>query len=196
MIRPSATEIDRLKQVAQEVRDSTEESGFYVDVAVGQHEAFTQSEGPASLLERTLVLDAAQRGASQAGFGIERVSGSLDLLATGGTTLRRYRVKRITLNKEGVYGAICGAGSALLVSDPLSIFTEEKWIFGYITADDHTIDSLVAAEIVGWDGDGPVRLRFGTVIDLSEHKPPRGFVSTDEGLDGFEDHGKSSREVG
>jgi len=167
-----------------------------VDVAVGQHDAFTQSEGPASLLERALVLDAAQRGASQAGFGIERVSGSLDLLAAEDATLRRYRIKRVTLDKDGNYGAICGAGSALLTSDPDSLFVEEKWIFGYTTADDHTIDSLIAAEIVGWDGDGPVRLRFGPVIDLSEHKPPRGFVSTDEGLDGFEDDSESSHETG
>lgn len=189
MVRPSNAEIDGLMQVAREIRDTTDESGYSVDVAVGQHRAFSHSRGPASALERSLVLDAARRGASQAGFGIEDVSGGLDIVTYDDLTLRRYRVKRITVTADGELEAVCGAGSSLIVASPDSIFREEKWVLGFITSGDHTIERLVAAEIVNWRGDGPVRLEFGTVIELTDSQPPRGFVSTDEDLEGFEEDG-------
>ncbi|MGH3793870.1 MAG: hypothetical protein ACRDSP_03170 [Pseudonocardiaceae bacterium] len=102
-------------------------------------------------------------------------------------TVRRYRVKRVKLNAKGDYEVICGAGSSLLVSDDETFFREEKWILGYIMSDDHTIDRLIAAEIVNWRGDGPVYLVLGPIIDLSDDQPSRGFTSTDEGLPGFEE---------
>lgn len=176
-----------LKRVAREIRDSADESGYSVGVAVRQHEAFSHTRGPASALERSLVLDAARRGASQAGLGFEEVSGGLDIITTSGDTIRRYRVKRVRLDAEGDVEVICGAGSSLLVSEPDSLLREEKWVLGYIMSDDHTIERLMAAQVVGWSGDGPVYLQLGPIINLNDHQPPPGFTSTDEGLPGFED---------
>lgn len=187
MVRPSSDEVASLKQVAREIRDTTDESGYRVDVAVGQHRAFSHSRTPASSLERSLVLDAARRGASQAGLGAEEISGGLDIIAMSDATIRRYRVKRVKVTAEGDYEVLCGEGSSLLVSNPEALYREEKWILGYITSDDHTIDRLIAAEIVDWRGNGPVRLVFGILIDLSDDQPPRGFESTDEGLEGFDE---------
>jgi hypothetical protein len=121
-----------------------------------------------------------------AGLGIEEVSGGLDIIAISGDTIRRYRVKRVTVTRDGNYEVVCGEGSSLLVMDPETLFREERWILGYVASGDHTIDRLIAAEIVNWRGTGPVRLVFGTVIDLSDDQPPRGFISTDEELEGFE----------
>lgn len=187
MVRPPESEIAVLRQIAREIRDITDESGFAVGVAVRQHEAFRQTRTPTRSLERSLVLTAARRGASQAGLTFEEVSGSLDMITMSGDTLRHYRVKQVKRTATGEYRVICGAGSSLLVSDPESLFREEKWIFGYTLTDDHTIERLIAAEIVDSRGDGPVRLILGPIINLTDDQTPRGFTSTDEGLPGFED---------
>lgn len=186
MVHPTAREIEALKTVAREVRDTAEESGYSVDRAVGQHASFSRTRGPASALERSMVLDAARKGAIAAGVSSDDVSGGLDLVTFADGVVRRFRVKRMNVTRDGDYEVLCGEGSTLLVSDYESMFREEKWIFGYVMSDDHSIDRLVAAEIVDWRGNGPVRLLFGTIIDLSDDQPPRGFVSTDEGLDGFD----------
>jgi len=195
MVRPLDAEIADLMQVVREIRDTTDESGYSIGVAVGQHGAFTHTRGPASALERSLVLDAARRGASQAGLWVEEVSGSLDIVTSSECAIRRYRVKRVKLNAEGGYEVICGEGSSLLVSDPESLVRQEKWILGYVMSDDHTIDHLMAAEIVDWRGDGPVYLVLGPILDLSDNQPPRGFTSTDEGLPGFEEEDGEAENV-
>ena len=195
MVRPSDDEIDGLLRVAQEIRDSSDESGYAVDVAIAQHDAFTHTRGPASQLERSLISDAARRGAVQAGFSAEEVSGGLDIIAMSDVTIRRYRLKRVRVNAVGQLVAICGVSSTLLVSDPDSMFPQEKWILGYVTSDDHTIDRLFAAEVVDWRGSGPVQLLLGPIIDLSGTQPPRGFVSTDEDLEGFEEDGGHSADA-
>ncbi|WP_300014909.1 hypothetical protein [Pseudonocardia sp.] len=181
------SEIAVLRQVAREIRESTEESGYKVGVAVRQHGAFSQTRGPASALERSLVLEAARRGASQAGLTFEAASGSLDIITNCGDTIRYYRVKHVKLTAAGEYKVICGEGSSLLVTEPESLLREEKWILGYTLSDDHTIERLIAAEIVGWRGEGPVCLTLGSIIVLTDDPSPRGFTSTDEDLPGFED---------
>ncbi len=189
MSRPSIAELDLLRQIAREIRETTDESGYTVDVALRQHPSFTLSRTPASTLERSIVLDAARRGASVAGAGVDEVSGGLDIITTGNGAIRRYRLKRMAVTVSGELEAVCGIGSSLLVSDPESLIPEERWLLGFTTGDDHAIDRLLAAEIVGWRGTGPVHLEFGSIIDLEAKLPPRGFSSTDEGLDGFEDQG-------
>lgn len=186
MNRPSDSEIAQLKQVAREMRESASADGHTVELAIDQNAAFGQSRGPSSGLERALIVDAARRGASQSGLGVDAASGGLDIIGGSDGIVRKYRVKRITRTADGSYDVICGEGSSLLTVEP-SLFAEEKWLLGFITTDEHTIDELVAAEIVGWRGDGPVHLTFGTIIDLSDDQPPRGFTSTDEGLEGFDE---------
>lgn len=187
MVHPSANEVARLKLVAREVRNTADESAYSVDGAIGQNPAFKQSRRPAKVLERELVLDAARRGAAEADLAMSDAQGGLDLIAHSPSCIRTYRLRRVTKTKSGQYQAVCGAGSSLLRSDPGSIFREEKWILGFVIDDDHIVSSLVAAEIIGWSGSGPVTLRFGTIVDLTEAQPPRSFTSTNEGLDGFED---------
>ncbi len=134
-----------------------------------------------------MVLESARRGASQAGLTFDAVSGSLDIITTSGGTIRYYRVKHVKLTAGGDYKVICGEGSSLLTTEPESLLREEKWILGYTLSDDHTVERLIAAEIVGWRGDGPVYLTLGPIIDLSGDPSPRGFTSTDEDLPGFEE---------
>jgi hypothetical protein len=198
MSRPTAAELDVLRTIAREIRDTAEESGYTVSTAIAQHDAFGHSRGPASNLERSLVLDAARRAASQAGAGIDEVAGGgLDIITNGGSAIRKFRVKRVTVNQDDELVVVCGAGSSLLVAEPEGLLRQERWVLGFVTSDDHTVDRLLAAEVVNWTGDGPYRLVFGTVIDLDEELPPQGFQSADEGLDGFdEEEGLGEADLG
>lgn len=198
MSRPTVVELDVLRTIAREIRDTAEESGYTVSTAIAQHEAFGRSRGPASNLERSLVLDAARRGASQAGAGaVEVPGGGLDIMTSGGGAIRMFRVKRVTLSQDNELVVVCGAGSSLLVADPEGLLRQERWVLGFVTSDDHTVDRLLAAEVVNWTGDGPYRLVFGTVIELDEELPPQGFWSADEGLDGFdEEEGLGDTDLG
>lgn len=187
MVRPPDSEIQQLQAVAREMLDSGEESAYLVEVAVDQHPSFANSRRPASAMARELYIDAARRGASQQGLGIDETNGGLDLIAVTGNRIRRYRVKQAERLACGDYKFVVGLGSRLLTSEPDSLLIEERWIVGYLRGDDQTLDEVIAAEVVGSEGDGPVTLLLGTIIQLSTTPPPPGFTSTDEDLPGFGD---------
>jgi hypothetical protein len=193
-----AAELKALKAVAREIHDTAEEAGFTVEAAIAQNKAFRRFRGPASALERSLVLDAARRGASQAGAGVDEVpGGGLDVVTSGGDAIRRFRVKRVTVTQSGELSVVCGAGSSLLVAEPEGLLRQERWVLGFVTSDDHTIERLLAAEVVDWEGEGPYRLIFGTVIELDDEQPPGGFKSSEELLEGFdEDEGLEDADAG
>ncbi|TFV52496.1 hypothetical protein [Blastococcus sp. TF02A-35] len=187
MVRPPETEVHSLKAIAREMSEIGDESGYLVGVATDQHRSFRRTRRPASALERELFLDAARRAASREGFAIEEVSGGVDLIASGGGHLRKYRVKRGTRTADGAYRFVCGLGSSLLTTEVDALFVEERWLLGYISSEDHTLDEIIAAEVVGSEGNGPVTLLLGAVIPLIDMTPPPNFTSTEEGLDGFDD---------
>jgi hypothetical protein len=170
--------------------ESGDESGYLVGVATGQHSAFRRSRRPASALERELFLDAARRAASREGFYLEEANGGVDLIASDGGHLRKYRVKRGARTADGGYKFVCGLGSSLLAIEADALYMETRWLLGYISGDDHTLEEVIAAEVIGTEGNGngPVTLLLGTVIRLTDAPMPPGFTSTDEGLDGFDDH--------
>lgn len=186
MVRPPDSEIHHLKAIAQEMSEIGDESGYLVGVATDQHASFRRTRRPASALARELFVDAARRAASREGFAIDEVSGGVDLITSGGGHLRKYRVKRGTRTADGAYRFVCGLGSSLLTSEIDALFVEERWLLGYISSEDNTLDEIVAAEVVGSEGNGPVTLLLGAVIPLIDMAPPPNFTSTDEGLDGFE----------
>ncbi|WP_375479662.1 hypothetical protein [uncultured Jatrophihabitans sp.] len=167
-------------------------------MATGQHSAFRRSRRPSSALERELYLDAARRAASREGFFPDEANGGLDLIAGDGGDLRKYRVKRGTRTVDGPYRFLCGQGSSLLTSEAGALYTETQWLLGYISSGDHTIEEIIAAEVIGSDGsgNGPVRLRLGTIICLTDSPPSPGFTSTDEGLSGFDDIDEDTEEEG
>jgi hypothetical protein len=192
MVRPPDTEILQLQAIAREMLDSGEESAYLVALAVGQHASFVNSRRPASAMARELYIDAARRGASQQGVGIDETNGGLDLITVSGNRVRRYRVKQAERLASGSYKFVVGLGSRLLTSEPDSLLIEERWILGYLRGDDETLDEVIAAEVVGSEGDGPVTLLLGTIIRLSTAPPPSGFTSTKEDLPGFgEEDGES-----
>lgn len=196
MVHPPEDEVRRLKSVAHEMCESGDESGYLVGVATGQHGSFRHSRRPSSALERELFLDAARGVASREGFFIDETNGGVDLIAGDGGDLRKYRIKRGTRAADGTYRFVCGLGSSLLTAEADSLYSESRWLLGYISGDDHTLEDVIAAEVVGSEGNGPVRLRLGTIIQLTGITPPPGFTSADEGLDGFDEEEGEEGDVG
>jgi hypothetical protein len=193
MVHPSSEERERLLAIAREIRDTGEESGYAVDEAIARHEAFSRGRAPANALERSLIVEAAERGAHAAGMHSKARTGGLELISSDRGSEIRYRVKRGRPNKSGDIEFICASQSSLLVSDPDTLIPCEKWILGYDVDENHALTALLAGRIVSWTGDGPVTLILDSVIDLMETPPPSGFVSTDEGLEGFgDDFGEES----
>lgn len=191
MVHPSTDEIRRLKIVAREMSESGDESGYLVGVATAQHPSFRGSRRPSSALERELFVDAARSAASREAFYVDDTNGGVDLIAVDGDRMRKYRVKRGSKTAAGDYKFLCGLGSSLLTTEPDGLYIEERWVLGYFSSNDHTVDEVIAAEVVGSKGARPATLLLGTIIQLSEVPPPKGFTSTDEGLDGFEDEGEA-----
>jgi len=187
MSHPSDGEIQRLKAVAREMIESGDEAGYLVSVAVAQHSSFDRTRRPSSSMERELFLDAARQAASREGFGIDEPSGGVDLIAADGGCIRRYRIKRGMRTAEGDFKFVCGLGSSLLTADPDTLWLEERWILGYLSSDEHTIEEVIAAQVIGNEGNGPVKLVLGPIIPLSDEALSYGFTSTNEGLDGFGD---------
>ncbi len=171
--------------------EAGDESGYLVGVATANHHAFQRSRRPASSLERELFLDAARAAASREGFFVDEASGGVDLIASNGWHLRKYRVKRGDRTTDGSYRFVCGLGSSLLTTEADTLIVEERWILGYVSSEDHTLDEVIAAAVIGSEGtgNGPVTLLLGPVIPLLDAAPPPGFTSTDEGLNGFDAEG-------
>lgn len=190
---PSTSELDRLHVVAYEVRESLEAEGYLVSVAVDQHQSFTADAVASSALSRAMVKEAARRGAGKAGMHVTPTAGGgLDLDSYDGNIHRSYRVKRANVRADGTYDVVCGLGSSLLHPETTeadgTFFTEERWLLAYTMTDDHTIDELFVAHVVGHEGDGPVHLRLGTPIHLDPTTSPLGFSTDDsDDLPGFED---------
>lgn len=198
MVHPTGDEIRRLKAVAWEMSEGGGESGHLVGVATSQHPSFTNSSRPAGWLERELFLDAARRAAQREGFAVESDNGAFDVVSVGNSRIRKYRVKRGHRTAGGDYRFVCGLGSTLLTTECDLLYVEERWILGYFSTDDHTIDEIIAAEVVGGaeTRTGPVLLRLGAIVNLLDSSPAvsHEFVSTDEGLFGFdndEDEGET-----
>lgn len=187
----SSSEKDRLLRIADEIRESMDAEGYTVGVAIAQNPAFADTRVVTSDMQRSIVMRAARRAASQLGsIGIEPVGTGLDLVSWDGIVQRRYRVKSAPRSSSGEYKVVCGAGSTLLHTDVEDLmWPEERWILGYNTTDDHAINEIFAAEIIDHieTESGPVTLVLGPIYLLTSAPTPSGFTSSDESLEGFED---------
>lgn len=197
MSRPTVAELTRLGIVAGEIMDSLEAHGYLVGSATALHPAFRVGRLPAGALERALVKDAARRGAVKAGMYAEDVVGGLELVSFDETTERRYRVKAATY-RDGEPHIVCGVSSTLL-SNPQEpgMMPIERWVLCFRTDDDATVTEIFAAEIVGHEGDGPVRLILGPPVALDPISPSDGFRPDDDddlGVD-FDDEAGSGEGI-
>ena len=164
--------------------------GWTIDVALGAHHSFTDGKRPESALSRNMVLDAARAAASRQQLSPLPVSGGgLDLRALGDDQVyREYRVKSAKLLDDGTYDVVCGEGSTLLTPPEPGLFVRsERWVLAYVQNDDHTLDEVIAARVVGHHGNSILHLDLADLVSLSPTTTPPAFTSTDEDLDDLDD---------
>lgn len=180
--------LEPLRQVAQEMIDATEADAHTVGAAVAQHPSFSLSGGPRGSLRRALIAVAAQRGASQIGLhSVRKSQDSIEITHVDNLVERLFRLKNVKVDAQGEYVAVCGADSSLLKVDGDKLVVEEKWLLGYTVHDLDMIDDIFVARIRGFIEGKPVKLILDPAIPLQGDKPNGGgFVSKDEGLDGFD----------
>lgn len=158
-----------------------EAEGHAVGTALSQHKAFSRTRVPASSLKRELVLDAARRGATRAQMFSDEVGVGVELISIDGLTQRRYRLKTATY-RDGVPHIMVGLGSSLLDSseEPGGLISSERWVFCFKIDDDAVITEIFVAEIIGHEGDGPVKLLLGPTYLLDPITSPDGFAPGDD----------------
>lgn len=178
-----------LGDVAQEVADVTEADGYLVGNAVATHPSFSRSKAPRGALRRAMVADTALRACSELGLYAEGGPNEMvEIIDIDGTFQHHLRLKHVTRDRYGHYIALCDPESSLLRTDDEALLPQQKWVMGYTTDELDSTEEIFAARILGHDGRKPGRILLGSAISLLGTKPTRGgWVSSDEGLSGFEE---------
>ncbi|PBA30411.1 hypothetical protein CKJ65_18680 [Mycobacterium intracellulare] len=173
--------MERMHQLADEVREVFEERGFRIGQAVQLDPAFNTTRRPQSSLGRALFIEAIQVAASHIGLGYRTVrGGACDVSDIVGSADRRFRVRKAGINPHtGDYVIMAGSESILTVSDAEadSLFTVERWVLGYTVDDDGLIADIFAARVIGMTEESVPCLRLGPVTLLGADgfgTPPSG----------------------
>lgn len=187
----SATEIARLCAVADEIRETFEERGYRVGEAMEVDVAFGTNRSR-SALKRGLIDDAIKRAAGQQGLDFAPVrGGGLEIRTFNDFTERRHRVRSGYYSADGDLVVPTSSDSALAIDESVaSLRTIETWVFIVVTSDDPaSTGDIVAAEVIDFVPGNPGRLvlRHTTPLIGTSTPPDRGFLPSDEDLDGFDD---------
>lgn len=183
-----------LVDIAHEIAEAVDESGFKVDAAMEVDERFTSAQARTMLL-RDIVVDAASVAASRSGIiDFRPVNGSgRELRAVVGHADRRYRIKRATRIGEEL---LIRANSDSALASPSEPEEEtlfgfvEQWVLGWSLATHDLIDEVFVARVLGVTDEKPHWLILGPQTSLlsgpSDPRPARGFQPKDDGgLPGF-----------
>jgi hypothetical protein len=180
--------MERMHQLADEIRETFDERGWKIDKAVHLDPAFTTTRRPQSSLGRALVLDAITLATSRLGLGIQSVSGgACEVIDIVDGTDRRFRVLKAAVDPgTGEYEMICTSDSILVITDtePDSFFPAERWVLGYTVDHEGQIVDIFAARVLGITDDAVPRLKLGlvTLLGVGVTTPPSGggFQPADE----------------
>lgn len=192
MSHPSESQLARLGQVSDELREVFAERGYRVDVAMEADPAFG-SGSSRSAVTRDLAVDAVSSAASKVGIDFRPVNGNgreLRILEDG--VDRRFRFLRARRRTDGVFRVEVNSDSALSssVGDDPSIFVDEQWVFCWTKTAEGLIEDVFVAQVRGYVEGKPGHLILGPVIHTGRGDVPTGgFDPVDEGLEGFDDEG-------
>jgi hypothetical protein len=180
--------MERMHQLADEIRETFEERGFRIGQAVQLDGAFGRSRRPQSTLGRALVLDAVEEATARIGLGYRTVTGGgCDIIDVVDFADRRFRVRKAEVDPDtGDYKIISPSDSILTVdAEPDSLLPTERWVLGYTVDDDGLVVDIFAAEVRGITQETVPRLELGPVTLLGaggSATPPTGggFLPPDE----------------
>lgn len=190
MSHPLAEDLDKLNQIADEVRVSADADGYLVEQATSLHHAFALNRRPKSALTRNLVIDALERGASQAGVHCEPVAGGArQLRFVTDTGFRIFRLLSARKTASGSYRIPTNNASAWASLDEETLLIDEHWVLFYTLNDDGSVEDMFASRVLEVIEGKPGRLVLSPATRLGTGMSPwpNGFQPSDENLDAFFD---------
>jgi hypothetical protein len=187
MSLPPVEELEKLDEIAYEVRETHSARGWRVERAVALDPAFRRNRGPKSSMDRNLVIEAVERGASQAGMPfVPGRGGATELRVTTSTGFRVYRLRRATKSRSGTFVVQNNNVSAWASLDEDSMLEDEFWVLGYTMGDDG-VEDIFTARVLGCTEGTPGTLILGPAAMLGVGGlvggPGGGFRPSDESLD-------------
>ena len=183
MSPPSDAELQQLDAIAADLRETFEERGYRVGVAMAADDAFTSGNSRSALM-RDLAIDAVTLAASRIGLPFRQVVGGGHELVGERHT---YRLRKAQRDASGLVITVSNDSSLVIEEEP-SLFPMEKWVMGWVPDDTGSIAEVFVARVVGSEPGRPGRLILGACIALGTRDPiGGGFTPTDEGLDLGED---------
>lgn len=161
MSLPPADDLAKLNQIADEIRETHSFRGWHVESATAQDPAFRRNRGPKSSMDRCLVIEAVERGASQAGMSfVPARGGATELRVVTSTGYRVYRLRRATKRASGDFVVQNNNVSAWASLDEETLFEDEFWVLGY-TMDDDGVEDIFTARVLGCTEGNPGSLILG-----------------------------------
>jgi hypothetical protein len=101
--------MNRMHQLADEIRETFEDRGWKIQKATQLDQAFSKTRRSRSSLGRDLVVDAIEEATARIGLGYQSVSGGgCDVIDLFDGADRRFRVRKAVIDSEtGDYEIIC-----------------------------------------------------------------------------------------
>ena len=197
MSQPSATTLIRFEELAYWVRETFDERGYRIGVALDLDASFQAGEDPRSTLARALMKEAAASAARRVGMDVVPGSGGArDIQSFDGNIDRRFRVRRAKPLYDGTF-LIETSSRSILETDGDSMFREERWVFAYTLTSNNDVDVIFIAEVLDVVDGTPGHMVLGDVYRLGgAPTPPAGFVPSDEDLDLDEESDEGDAQVG
>lgn len=179
--------MERMHQLADEIRETFEERGFRIGQAVELDRSFSRTRRPQSSLGRALALNAIEEATSRIGLGYKTVvGGGCDVIDVVSTAERHFRVRKAELDVDtGEYKIISPSDSIMIINAEPSLLPLERWVLGYTVDDGGLVVDIFAAQVLGISEDTVPLLELGavTLLGSGSYAPPPsggGFQPPDE----------------
>jgi hypothetical protein len=188
MSLPPVEDLEKLNDIADEIRETHSSRAYLVASATALDPAFRRNRGPKSSMDRCLVIEAVERGASQSGMSfVPGRGGATELKVVSNAGYRVYRLRSATKLHTGEYMVQNNSVSAWASLDEDTLLEDEFWVLGYTMDDDGVVD-IFTARVLGCTEGTPGRLILGPATALGSQSggsggPGGGFRPSDEGLD-------------
>jgi hypothetical protein len=179
MSRPSDAELQQLEAIAVDLKETFDERGYRVALAMEVDPAFTSGNSRSALM-RDLAIDAVTVAASRIGLPFRQVTGGGHELVGEQHT---YRLRRAKRDPSGLV-IMVSADSSLIAEEEPTLFPMHRWVLGWVADGTDSIPEVFVAHAIAKEPGRPGRLILGPVIPLGTRDPiGGGFTPTDEGLD-------------
>ena len=183
-----------LDEVADTIRENVSDKHHLIEQAAGLDSAFDNGEVRAPML-RHVVYQGARMATISTGIDFRPIcGGGRELRILDGTTDLRIRIRRARVSADGTPRVSVNSESALAHWDAdaaSTMFSVELWVLLFVVDGNYQIETVMAAEVIGFEEGSPGYLKLGPAVILGSSEPDPGGVrftpDEDDELDGFDE---------